>query len=150
MKRFWVRINNWNKQAVTTALEQGAEAIVLPSELVEKVKEQQNGEVNEQEARESNRSKAIHNLKRYLVLQEIQKQNNIRITDEEINSHIDLLADRYRTNPRKLRRHLKENGRYSEIIEEMRERKILEFLRNSARITEKKIPYSSASKIVTL
>ena len=39
MKKFWVRLRGWNKKAVTTALEQGADALVLPKGLAEKVRE---------------------------------------------------------------------------------------------------------------
>jgi len=39
MKQFWVRLNGWDKKAVTTALEQGADALVVPAGLSGKVKE---------------------------------------------------------------------------------------------------------------
>ncbi len=39
MKLFWVRLNKWNKKVVTTALEQGADAIVVPKGMNERVKE---------------------------------------------------------------------------------------------------------------
>ncbi|MBN2067964.1 MAG: 3-dehydroquinate synthase II [Candidatus Diapherotrites archaeon] len=39
MKKFWVRLNEWNKNIATAALEQGADAILLPKGLTPKVKE---------------------------------------------------------------------------------------------------------------
>lgn len=38
MRRIWVKIDNWNKDLVTTALEGGAEGVVLPPGLAEKVR----------------------------------------------------------------------------------------------------------------
>ncbi len=39
LKKFWVRLNEWNKKVVTTALEQGADAIVAPKGLSAKIRE---------------------------------------------------------------------------------------------------------------
>lgn len=39
MKKFWFKINEWDKKAVTTALETGFQAIYVPEGYVEKVKE---------------------------------------------------------------------------------------------------------------
>jgi len=39
LKKFWVRLNDWNKGVATTALEQGADALVLPKGLTPKAKE---------------------------------------------------------------------------------------------------------------
>ena len=39
MKKIWVNIDPWNKEMVTTALEGGADGLVVPTGYSEKVKE---------------------------------------------------------------------------------------------------------------
>ena len=117
--------------------------------LMKSVKEHREEEIDEEEFRLSQRGDAIHTIKRYMVLEVIQKEYGIKATDEEINEQIEMLAAQNNTNPKKLKRRLIDEGRYRAIEEEILDRKTLKFLRSKVHITERKIPYSSKPRILT-
>jgi len=39
MRKIWVKVDPWNKKMVTTALEGGADGIMVPEGFIDKVKE---------------------------------------------------------------------------------------------------------------
>ncbi len=116
--------------------------------LIKNMKEQTDNKIDEGEARQTQRASAIHSLKRFLILETIQKEHNLTVSNDEIDKEINLLAQNYKANPKTLKQRLIKEGQYQDIGEKIKERKALELLRTTARVTENKIKPPMESKII--
>ena len=75
-------------------------------------------------------------VKRYLIIEKIAKLENLEVSDEELDKHLEEIAQKLNQNPIKFKVKMREN---LEILRmDMLERKVLDFLLSNAKIIEKK------------
>ena len=115
---------------------------------IKNMKEQTDNEIDEGEVRKTQRASAIHSIKRFLMLEAIQKEHNITVSNDEIDKEINGLAQSYKANPKTLKQRLMKEGQYQDIGEQIKVKKTLELLITTARVTEKKIKQPVESRII--
>jgi trigger factor len=71
-----------------------------------------------------------------LLLEAIADKENLAVTDEEINAHVEVTAKQRNTPPAKLRAEWQRDGRLDNVIYSLRQEKVLKFLVDSANVTE--------------
>ncbi|HEU4614514.1 MAG TPA: trigger factor [Kofleriaceae bacterium] len=71
-----------------------------------------------------------------LLLEAIADKENITVTDEELNKHIEETAKGRNTAPAKLRAEWQRDGRLDSVTYSLRQEKVLKFLVENAKITE--------------
>lgn len=71
-----------------------------------------------------------------LLLEAIADKENLAVTDEEINKHIEQTAKARNTAPAKLRAEWQRDGRLDNVTYSLRQEKVLKFLVDNAQVTE--------------
>lgn len=82
------------------------------------------------------RTQAIDDMKLFFVLDKIARQMEIDVPEEEINGSIAAMAVQSGRRPERMRDELIRDGMYENVIEMIRERKVLEKLLEKAKITK--------------
>ncbi len=82
------------------------------------------------------RETAIRRINESLLLGAVARQENLTVTDEEIESEVQTLARLYRQEPAAMRRSLEDPARRAHVVGHIQERKALEFLMEHAKISE--------------
>ena len=80
------------------------------------------------------RSQAIDDMKLFFVLDKIARQMEIEVPDEEVNGAIAAMATQSGRRPERMREEMIREGMYENVIEMIRERKVLEKLLEKAKI----------------
>jgi trigger factor len=92
---------------------------------------QMQGQTREELIEES-KPDAERELKREAVVTAIAEQEGIEVTDEELIEALEHSAQHERTTPQKLLERLRENGREAMVVEDLRARKAIELVAESA------------------
>jgi trigger factor len=82
------------------------------------------------------RSQAIDDMKLFFILDKVARQMEIEVPEEEINGSIAAMAVQSGRRPERMRDELIRDGMYENVIEMIRERKVLEKLLEKAKITK--------------
>ncbi len=93
-----------------------------------------------EELREQNRTEAEKRTKANLVLDAIAKKEGFTVDDSELDSKIAEIAETYNDQPERVKDILDKQGRLPSIREEMRIRKAVDLIVESASITRVKAP----------
>ena len=73
------------------------------------------GEVDEDAIRESSREQVEHGLRRHLLLNAVAAQENIEVTDEDLDKHLEDLSQRHNIEGPRLRQILSRSGQLDQI-----------------------------------
>ncbi len=79
---------------------------------------------------------AVKNVRIMFVINKIAEKEGIKVEEEEINREIEEMAKLYNTTPEQLRKTLEEQGLINNIVYSLLKKKVLDFLREKANITE--------------
>jgi trigger factor len=107
--------------------------------LVENYKKEHEGhdhEVDEKAVREESRPGAMRNLKRYLLLESIARQEEIKVEEDDVNKHLEGLSKQYNMDGAQMRQILSRSGQLERIESELLETKSLTFLIEHADVDE--------------
>jgi len=92
--------------------------------------------IDENAIREESRPGAIRNLKRYLLLESIAKQEEISVEEEDVNTHLEGLGKQYNIEAAQMRQILNRSGQLERIESELLETKSLSFLIDQADVDD--------------
>lgn len=88
------------------------------------------------EAKEHFRPRAIHAVKRFLVVNEVAESRALRASEEELDQRIEEMAEKGRTNPSDLYARLQKGGQLEQLEREITERKVFDFLKGESNVVE--------------
>jgi trigger factor len=91
-----------------------------------------------EEMRQNRRDEMIREFKAFFIIEEIAKREKVYVTEEEVQARIEVLAYNYGRWPQQVEQELEEKGLMDELRANLKEEKVLSFLREKAKITEKK------------
>ena len=83
---------------------------------------------------------AMRRVRGSIILEEIIKQENITVSEEELDEEIKKMAARHNQHPANLKKSLKEKGTLEDLRSELLKMKALDFLMAHANITEENQP----------
>ncbi|CAN5810174.1 trigger factor [soil metagenome] len=89
-----------------------------------------------EDLREKMRPAGADEVRGQLLLEAIADKENIAVTDDELNAHIETTAKGRNTPPAKLRAEWQRDGRLDNVTYSLRQDKVLKFLVDAASITE--------------
>lgn len=107
--------------------------------LVENQKKEHEGhdhDVDEEAIRQESREGAIRGLKRHLLLEAIQKQEELEVEEAEMDSQLDVMSRRYNTEREQLRQILRRSDQIERIESELLTKKTFDFLIEHAEIED--------------
>jgi trigger factor len=86
---------------------------------------------------EENRSEAIQTVKKRMILNQVAKQEGLKISDEEIKAEIETIAKKSGETFARVNSYLAKEGRLEVLKEDLLQRKALDFLKDKANIVNK-------------
>ena len=86
------------------------------------------------------RKTAQERVKASFVFGKIAHKEGIRVTNEDLNARVTLLARRYQMTPDKFAKELEKNGGWREIASQILNEKVVDFLQQNARIEDVETP----------
>lgn len=107
--------------------------------LVEDQKKEHEGhdhEIDEEALRRENRESAIRGLKRHLLLEAVQKQEDLEVEAADVDRQLDVMARRYHRGREQLRRILKRSDQIERIESDLLTEKTFDFLIEHAEIED--------------
>jgi len=87
--------------------------------------------------RQKNREDSLQAVKKRMVLNQIAKQEDLEVTEEELNAEIEKIVKKSGESFAAVRNYLAKEGRTDAVKKEMLQRKTLDFLRDKAIILNK-------------
>jgi len=94
-------------------------------------------ESNVSKIEERLRPQAAREVKALFLLNEIAKTENVQVEPAEVDKAIEIIANQVKKDKKKLLEEYEEKDLLQNIIEQIREEKVMEFLLKEAEITEK-------------
>ncbi len=88
------------------------------------------------EAREQISPQAEHAVKRILAIDRLSEIQELRATEEELDSRIEEVAEKSGETPAKVYANLQKSERLEALEREITERKVFDFLKEQSEITE--------------
>jgi trigger factor len=96
--------------------------------------------VDEAKVRKDYQETAIGHIKWDLLFHQITDKEKIKVADEDIQAWIEAFARDYKMKPDEAKKLLEKPQQFKRIKEELLEKKVLDFLRRSAKVSEETIP----------
>jgi trigger factor len=96
--------------------------------------------------KEERREEMVREFKAHFITEEIARKEKIYVTEEEVGARVELIAYNYGKWPQQVEQELEEKGQMDELRTTLKEEKVLSFLREKAKITEKKSPAKTGGK----
>lgn len=93
-------------------------------------------EVDEDEIRKSSRDQVEHGLRRHLLLNAVAAQENIEVTAEDLDEHLEDLSQRHSIEGPRLRQILSRTGQLDQIQSDVKTQKTLDFLLAHANVED--------------
>ena len=93
-------------------------------------------DIDEDAVRRDHRDDAVRSVRRYIILDSIAKQEEIEATEEDLNQHLEGLAQRRNIDASRLRQALSRSGDLKRIESDLVEMKTFDFLIEHARIDD--------------
>jgi trigger factor len=92
------------------------------------------------------REEALKRIRTSLTLSTVARANELGITPEEVDAEIVEYAGMYRVDPSAVRQQLIDSGAWNSLADEVLSNKILDWLREKAKVTEGPVPEKYAPK----
>ncbi len=90
----------------------------------------------EEALRNNLKKEAEKQVKIYFILDSIAKEENIKVSDEDIKKRLDEIAERNKTKPDEIREYLTKNDSMEMLNSQILHEKVIDFLLNEARIKD--------------
>ncbi len=107
--------------------------------LIQRLEQERPGEVDEAKVRETNRDRAIWELKWYLIRKRLVRDEELNVSDDDVEARIDDLTADMDGDTSKLRALYKDKQTLPQLKEDILDRKVFEHLAGNAKIKDKKI-----------
>jgi len=107
--------------------------------ILEDMKKNNSGKIDEAQIREAYRSMAEHNLKWYLIHGALIKSQKFSVSQEDIDQEIQRLVDRTPTSEKEIRKFYKKPSNRHKLEDDLLEKMILGYLQEYAKIKEVKV-----------
>ena len=107
--------------------------------MVESYKQEHAGhdhDIDEDEIRESGRDQAERGIKRFLLLDAVADQENIEVTDDDLDKHLEEMSQRHNIEGPRLRQILSRTEQLDQIESELKTQKTFDFLIDNADVEE--------------
>ena len=88
------------------------------------------------QAKEQLRPRALHTVKRHIVIDRIAERESLAATTEEVDNEIERIAERTGSEPHHVYAHLQKSDRLDPLEREITERKVFDFLKTQSEITD--------------
>ena len=111
---------------------------------VEDVKKQLKSDFDVDAFKEAQKPVAIREIKWYLIKKKIAELENIQVTDEEIDQYIENLAKSTGQSERKLKAKYSLKDRRNRLVNDLRDKKIIDFLLEKSEIEEVELQASES------
>lgn len=106
---------------------------------IEDLKKQIKGDFDVENFSESQRPLVIRSIKWYLIQKQLIEQENLKLTDEEIDAYLEKLAEETNQSLRKIKAKYSLKERRKKLRNELQEQKIIDFLLKNSEINEVEI-----------
>ena len=93
-------------------------------------------DIEEGAIRENGREQAERGVKRFLLLDSVAEQENIEVTDEDVDKHLEEMSQRHNIEGVRLRQILNRSGQLDQIQSEIKTQKTFDFLIENAEVEE--------------
>ena len=107
--------------------------------MVESYKQEHAGhdhDIDEDAIRESGREQAERGIKRFLLLDAVADQENIEVTDDDLDKHLEEMSQRHNIEGPRLRQILSRTEQLDQIESELKTQKTFDFLIDNADVEE--------------
>jgi trigger factor len=104
----------------------------------------------ENDLRQRSLSMTRQNLKEHFVLDKIAEQENIEVNSDDLNAEIAMMAMQRGENPRRVRARLVKSGMIENLEAQVRERKAVDVILDSAKFTDSQMPAPVESEVEAL
>jgi trigger factor len=107
--------------------------------MVESYKKEHEGHdhgIEDDAIRREGRESAVRGVKRYLLLETVGGEEDIEVSEEELDAHVDQMAEQSQMEGKRLRQILKGSGQLERIGSELKEQKALDFLIDNADVED--------------
>jgi len=101
-------------------------------------------DADKEKARKGFRPGAEFAIKRWFLLDALAKQEGITVSDEDYEEHLNRIAEAEGVEPDKVRESFRKNQAEGRVREDLLHRKVLDFLKENAKIKEEAIPETQA------
>jgi trigger factor len=115
------------EQQIDIRLERGLRALAAQGLTAEQMKK-----MDLQRLRTGQREQAIHDVKAALLLERVAEEENVQVSDEELNQELEALAKQSKQTSEAVRARLTRDGGLDRIRTRIRNEKTLEFLYNQS------------------
>ncbi|MEM6278819.1 MAG: trigger factor [Verrucomicrobiota bacterium] len=105
---------------------------------------EQDIEQNQEDLLKSAETQAKNNVKTMFILDEIAEKEGLTVSEEEVSQRIMMIAMQQQRPPKKVARELRDNNAFGEIRQDILISKTIQFLRESAVVTEVDPPEDDA------
>ncbi len=105
-------------------------------ESYKKEHEEHDHDIDEDAIRRENRDAAVRNVRRYLLLEAVAKQEAVEVTEEDMDKHLESLSERHNVEGPQLRQILSRSGQLDRMESELLEQKTLDLLIEQAKIED--------------
>lgn len=113
---------------------------------IKNVKEENNKKIDEQELRERYRTDAIWNLKWIMIKDKISELENIEVDEKEVNGYIEDMAKKTGKNAALVRTKYRDTKKREQLRHKIQERKVVDFILDHAKVTDKIVTYRDRQK----
>ncbi|MDZ7320015.1 MAG: trigger factor [candidate division KSB1 bacterium] len=114
--------------------------------IIESMKKENRGNLDEQEIRERYRADAIYGLKWRMLREKIVELEHIEVTDAEVDDYIEKMAQRAGKNAPLVRSNYRSEKKRDQVRDQLEEKKVIDLLLKHAVITEKIVTYQDRKK----
>lgn len=118
--------------------------------IIESMKKENWGNLDEQEIRERYRADAIYGLKWRLVRNKIAELEHLEVTDTEVDEYIEKIAQQAGKNAPLVRNNYRNEKRREQVRDQLEEKKVIELMLKHAVITDKIVTYQDRKKAAQL
>ena len=88
---------------------------------------------------QANAKEAADRARGYMIVNAVSTQENIEVTDDEVNKRLDEIAAANRQPVAKIREHMDKNNLMAQLHSQLRFEKTLDFIVSKAKISETKL-----------
>jgi trigger factor len=100
-------------------------------------RERQTEEVeNEAEVRENAKPGALRGVKRYLILEQVAEKENVEVTEEDVDKHLETMSERHNVDGARIRQILGRSGQLDQIKSELLDEKTFDYLIEQSKVED--------------
>ena len=91
---------------------------------------------NEDEIREQAKPGALRGVKRYLILEQIAEKENIEVSEEDLDKHLETMSERHNVDGARIRQILGRSGQLDRIKSDLLDEKAFDFVIEQAKVED--------------